>query len=279
MPTNLISAKELHKTLNNKDLIILDSSPASNKAGKKPEYTGLKIPYARKFDLKGRFSDTNNPLPNMLPTAQKFEQECRKLGIHQSSQIVVYDNLGIYTSPRVWWLFKTMGHENIKVLNGGLPAWVLAGYKTEAIKTATELWPEGDFQVNIDKKGVKNYEEIVQNLNTKEYLLIDARSSGRFTGQEKEPRKYLQSGHIPHSINIPYQSVLENGQYKSKAQLKALFKSKQIAHEKLIFSCGSGMTACIVLLASEMIMDNEKSLYDGSWTEWAEKQNLKNHSM
>ncbi len=276
MKRYLISVEDLHKKLNHEDLIILDSSPQSNKAGKQTQYPGIKIPHARTFDLKGRFSDQSNPLPNMLPSAAQFEEECRKLGINQESEIVVYDNLGIYTSPRVWWLFKIMGHEKISVLNGGLVAWKNAGYETTAIEASTETWSEGDFQANLDRRGVKKYKEIVNNLTTKEHLLIDVRSAGRFSGQEAEPRKYLQSGHIPHSINIPYQSVLEDGKYKSKEELKGLFENKQIGDEKLIFSCGSGLTACIVFLASEMVMENEKSLYDGSWTEWAERQNLKN---
>ena len=121
MSKTLVSTHWLHENLNNPDLIILDASQSTNQAGKKSEFENLQIKDARHFDLKNTFSDPKSEFPNTLPSQENFEKEARKLGINASSKIVVYDNLGIYTSPRVWWMFKAMGHEAVTVLDGGLP--------------------------------------------------------------------------------------------------------------------------------------------------------------
>ena len=169
-------------------------------------------------------------------------------------------------------MFRAFGHPNISVLNGGLPEWIRKGYETVNNHENESLL--GDFIVSNSVSGLKNYNEILENTQTEEFLLIDARSSGRFNGTENEPRKSLRSGNIPNSINIPYSWVLENGLFKSKDALIEAFKSIEKESRGLIFSCGSGVTACIVLLASELVMENEKYVFDGSWTEWATRQNL-----
>lgn len=269
----LVSIEWLTENLNKKDLILLDASLDKTVDGKNSEHNNLTIPSARLFNLKEKFSDKNSGLPNTMPSAEQFELECQKLGINQSSEIVVFDNLGIYSSPRAWWMFKVMGHDKVSVLNGGLTEWIEAGLKTEIrSKRNYEL---GNFTANLNEEYVVGYTAIKRNTEKPSFKIIDARSEGRFNGIDKEPRKELKSGHIKGSINIPFADVLFNGKYKSKKELRKLFDNKCDIDEKLVFSCGSGLTACIVLLACEIAFKKSRFVYDGSWTEWAEKNNLK----
>lgn len=271
MTTPLVSSKWLHENINNPDLIILDASESTNKAGETRAYNDQKLPKSRCFNIKSNFSDPKGEFPNTFPTAKQFENGCRILGINNSSLIVVYDNLGIYTSPRVWWMFKTMGHENVHVLNGGLPDWIDNGFETDEFYYSNSQL--GDFTANLQSDQVRSINFIKTNITDQGHLVIDARSEGRFNGTAKEPREGLRSGHIPNSVNIPFGDLLENGKYKSKADLKEIFERQGVSDQSLVFSCGSGITACIVLLAAEMIMDNPTSVYDGSWTEWATLMN------
>lgn len=263
----LVSKSWLNENLSNPKLIILDASISKNAAKKVFESSNIMIPRARRFDLKNVFLDTTSPFPNTVPNPEYFQHQCQKLGINKNSEIVVYDNAGIYTSPRVWWLFNIMGHDNISVLNGGLPDWVANGFAT--VKAYETTFKHGNFKVNFNAEAVILYEQMIRNCKTQDFLTIDARSKGRFNGTEKEPRTELQSGHIPNSINIHYQDVLEEGKFKSKTTLKALFDKKYKGNKPLVFSCGSGITACIVLLASNLAYSKNLKVYDGSWTEWA----------
>ncbi len=265
MKNTTVFCEWLYDNLNNPDLIVLDATAKNNKAGLDYNFENIQIKSARYFDLENKFSDRNSEFPNTFPSVEQFQLECRNLGINQSSFIVVYDNLGIYTSPRVWWMFKAMGHENIAVLDGGLPHWIELGYET--VPKNVQSYELGNFIAQMDYEQLKDFEFVSENINKQEALIIDARSVERFQGISPEPRKGLRSGNIPNSINIPFESVLENGKYKSKNALKDLFNDK-IQEKPLVFSCGSGVTACIVLLAAEMVLENKKAVYDGSWTEW-----------
>ncbi|MGB5205912.1 MAG: sulfurtransferase [Eudoraea sp.] len=267
MTEPLVSSSLLNNNLEDPDLIVLDASPKTEK----PDFENIGIKGARHFDLKYEFSDTASELPNTLPSPKQFENSCRKLGINNSSKIVVYDNLGIYISPRVWWMFKVMGHQNIAVLNGGLPEWISQGYETVQQKE-NNIKP-GDFESKFQPEMVKDYDFVLSNVISQASVLIDARSPGRFNGIAPEPREGLPSGNIPASLNLPYTEVLEQGKYKSKKALKAIFNKLDINEKPLVFSCGSGVTACIILLASEFVLMNDKSVYDGSWTEWAQIKN------
>lgn len=265
--TPLVSSEWLDENINLKDLVILDASPLTNASEKQTEFKNQAIPGARYFDIKNVFSDLTSPFPNTFPTIEQFEQGCRNLGINNSSKIVVYDNLGIYTSPRVWWMFKAMGHEDVAVLNGGLQDWIINDYET---KTSLSLTPEkGNFICQFDPNQIVDIDFIQSNISLRDHLLIDARSEGRFNGTSKEPRTGLRSGHIPNSVNIPFESVLDDGRYKAEAELTQLFKCIRTDDRPLSFSCGSGITACIVLFAAELVLKNDTSIYDGSWTEWA----------
>lgn len=264
----IVSSKWLNEHLNDSNLIILDASQKNNMNNLSSQFEHVQIKGARFIDFKNDFSDKNSPFPNTILSQSEFEVACQKLGIHKTSKIVVYDNLGIYTSPRVWCMFKTMGHEDIAILNGGLPDWINNGYKTEQLDHVS--YQKGNFIASFNPKNITYFNNLKETIKNKNALVIDARSSNRFHGLVEESRKGLRNGHIPNSINIPYQLVLENGKFKSKNELTKLFSSFVLTNKPLIFSCGSGITACILLMASEFVLSQKKSVYDGSWTEYAQ---------
>lgn len=268
----LVSVQWLKKNLQNPDLIILDASMKENKAKMKAESEGLQIPGARYFDLQFPAANGSGP-SGKFPVPETFSRQCRALGINKNSSIVVYDKLGIYSSPRLWWMFKAMGHDQVAVLDGGLPAWTENGFETE--KAVEKKYKTGDFEAHFRTSYITMTGEVTENLHSEKFLLIDARTEGRFKGLAPEPRAGIRSGHIPKSVNLPFSRVLENGRYLPKEALRKIFNDLATGKKPLVFSCGSGVTACILILAAEMATDNPKSLYDGSWTEYAGTENQK----
>lgn len=270
----LVSVAWLAKNIDNPNVIVLDASPDENKSNLVAQYPDLKIKGARIFDMKRVFVDKNSPITNMFPAPEVFEQEAQKLGINQNSEIIVYDNLGIYTSPRAWWMFHTMGHPNVAVLDGGLSAWVEAGYACEPI-THLQNTVQGNFMAHYQTQLIWDAANVLANLDSKQATLIDARSKGRFTGTTPEPRPESASGHIPHSLNLHYAQVVKKGKMLPKDDLKALLEPLDVQEAPLVFTCGSGVTACIVLLATRLVgLPNAKALYDGSWAEWGIKKGV-----
>jgi thiosulfate/3-mercaptopyruvate sulfurtransferase len=182
---------------------------------------------------------------------------------------VVSDPAGIYLSPRAWWLFKVMGHEQVWVLDGGLPAWIKEGYPTE--KRKEQSYKKGTFTAKFQPQLFKSKEQVLENIQSKEAVLVDARSTDRFHAETEEPRAGLRSGHIPGSINIPYTELLRDGKFLPQEELKKILP---LQDKSLLFSCGSGVTACIDMLAYELVSDMPKAIYDGSWTEWGQEESL-----
>ena len=268
----LVSVDWLSENLNAQNLVILDVSLESNVANIEVVFPGIQIKGARYFDLKGSFSDLENPLPNTLAHPEDFALACRKLGINNNSTIVVYDNLGIYASPRVWWMFKSMGHENIAVLDGGLPEWKNKNYPTEPIQS--QEITEGNFKAFFNPSLQKTANQILENIALKEAIVIDARSNNRFCGLVPETRENLKSGHIPNSVNLPFLEVLKDGKFVSSEEISSIFKKLNIENSPHIYTCGSGLTACILILASEIISKKDHFLYDGSWTEWGQLESV-----
>lgn len=266
MNTTIISAEWLNQNLSDSELIILDASQVKDEAQHET------IPGALRFDLSGAFSDPESEFPNTLPSQEQFEAECQKLGINSNSKLVVFDNTGIFFGPRVWWMFRTMGHYTIAVLDGGLPEWKNLGYATQ---TGFSLPSDkGNFKAVFNEDRVMTYDYIVDNLTQLYALVVDARSEGRFNGTAPEPRAGIQSGHIPMSINVPYTEVLHNGKFKSKEELTEVLYDVEMETRSVAFTCGSGVTACILLLATALISEHEMMVYDGSWTEWAVREKL-----
>ncbi|MGQ7946938.1 sulfurtransferase [Flavobacterium sp. WC2509] len=264
MVNPIVSASWLQEHLNDSNLIILEARLEQNQSNLENQNPDLQIKGARLFDIKNNFSDTSNPLPNTFPSEEQFTAESQKLGINSNSTIVVYDTLGIYSSPRAWWMFKAMGHTEVYVLDGGLPEWIKEGFPTEK-QQQTTIYPKGDFEAKFQPELIKNKEQILENITTKEAVLMDARSADRFHAIHEEPRAGMRSGHIPGSVNTPFTELQQDGKFKSNEELKDILN---LNDQPLLFTCGSGITACIVLLATELISDNPKAVYDGSWTEW-----------
>ena len=270
----LISVDWLEEHLNDHNLIILDATlpkVTANKSENK-DTEKLQIKGARFFDIKNVFSKADAPFPNTVLSPDDFQVKAQNLGINSNSCIVVYDDLGIYSSPRVWWLFKLMGFQNIAILNGGLPEWKSKKYPTE--KPNNCKFETGDFKVNYQPNKVKFLKDVLDSINDKNTLIADARSKGRFLGKSPEPRTGVKSGRIPNSVSIPYSDIIENGKMISEEKLKTIFEQANSNKKEFIFSCGTGITACVLALGAEISGFNNYSVYDGSWTEWGSVKNL-----
>lgn len=224
------------------------------------------IPGTLRFDFDHEICDHNTSLPHMMPTPEFFTDEMQKLGINKDSVIVVYDKVGVYSSPRAWWMFRAMGHTQVAVLDGGLPAWVNAGFETVSqLKEKPEQ--RGNFVSHPEDGAFVDSTYVINALNnTTDFTVMDARSSNRFHGREEEPREGLRRGHMPNAVNIPFANVLEDGVLKPRSSLRSMFD--QYKNKKMVFSCGSGVTACILALAAEQAGYKDFSVYDGSWSEW-----------
>lgn len=263
----LVETEWLKEHLGDDQLIILDATlPKAVAVGAKEAIPAGKIPGARFFDIKNVFSDTSATYPNTWPGQDAFIKAAKDLGINNNSTIVVYDDHGIYSSARAWWMFKSMGHKNVAVLNGGLVAWKEAGFEVEEKNELSFV--KGDFNGNFDPDFFKDHQDVLGHLNDEEELVIDARAEDRFKGLVEEPRKGLRSGHIPGSVNLPYTDLLRDGKMIEPRDLKNKLHSIIPENKKLVFSCGSGITACVLALGAELAGYKNISVYDGSWTEW-----------
>jgi thiosulfate/3-mercaptopyruvate sulfurtransferase len=259
----LVSVQWLAENHLAENLVILDASmkPATSM---QVEERDLYIAGARRFDFDKEIYDKNSPLPHMMPTAEDFAFAVQALGINEDSAVIVYDKVNIYSSPRAWMMFRAMGHAQVAVLDGGLPAWIRAGYKVvENISVAPK---RGNFTANPMEGVFIDSKKTLSALSDPNYVVMDARSAGRFNGTEPEPRAGLRGGHMPGSVNLPFGELLENGMMRSPSQLQALFKDYQ--DKKMIFSCGSGATACILALGATQAGLDSLAVYDGSWSEW-----------
>lgn len=272
--TPLVSVNWLSKHLDHPDLIILDATIKKITSQDDDKNSSLNIKNARFFDIKHAFSNTATDIPNMLPTPEAFSESCRALGISFHHKIVIYDKLGIYSSPRVWWMFKTMGHNNVAVLDGGLPSWQKEGLPCESEEDRVKITEKGNFEATLFPSLIRDADTIINTINNNDILILDARSPGRFMGTEPEPRESLKGGHIPNSMNLHYTKVLNNGKMLSVPELLEILKPFSIENKKLIFTCGSGITACIIMLASELAGYHNVSIYDGSWSEWGQLDNV-----
>ena len=270
---SIVSIQWLKEHLSEPDLIILDASLPKPKSNPEDNpLAGIRIAGARFFDIDHRFSDTSSSLPHMMPSAKHFNEEAGKLGINKSSFIVVYDNLGVYSGPRAWWMFRAMGHENVFVLDGGLPQWVAEGLPTEEITPGS--YQPGDFNGSLKEGYFRTAEEVLHSIDEPDKLVLDARSAGRFEGTAPEPRQGLRGGHIPGSANLPFPDVVNDKVMKNVEELSILFDQLDAADKELIFSCGSGLTACIIGLAADLAGHKKLSVYDGSWSEWGQPSEL-----
>jgi len=259
--TPLVSVDWLNTNSNTDNLIIFDAT-----INKVITDSSERILNARFFDIKKKFSDINNPFPSALPSADQFQREARNLGVNNDSIILVYDDKGIYSSARVWWLFKVFGYTNVAVLDGGLPEWKRKGLKTNTYTEETFI--KGNFKSNFNLGLMTDFNGINAFSKDSDKLIIDARSVARFKCLVDEPREGLRRGTIPNSKNLPYTHLFNENLMKSKAELSVIFNNLVKDKAQLVFSCGSGITACVLALGATLCGFNNLIVYDGSWTEY-----------
>ena len=273
---NLITCDWLNENLNQEDLIIIDCTwhlPGTNRDGKS-EFLNERIPGSIFFDLD-EFSDQSSKYPHTLADKEWFSKKASELGIQNSDHIICYDTLGIFTSPRVSWMFSQYGHEKVSILDGGFKNWKIKKFKIETGKPQNK--EQSNYIAKNNPKNIKFFEDIKNNIVSSTFKLIDARPSGRFNATDPEPRPELQSGNIPNSQSLPFSKLLDpaTGCMKNKDELKKIFDELGISSEdKITFSCGSGVAAVIAGTAYEKVFNKEFDVYDGSWTEWALKNKL-----
>jgi len=269
LPVPIVSTGWLAAHLDEPALVLLDASlePAAASSAQQPRPAPLLLPRARVFDFDTRICDQQTSLPHMMPSPDLFEEEVRALGVCNSSKIVVYDRVGVYSSPRAWWMFKAMGLDCVSVLDGGLPAWCAAGLSCEGAVGAPPA--RGDFVARPRPELFCRIDHVSAALGSQRFTVLDARSEARFLGQEAEPRPGLRAGHMPNAVNMPFSAVQQQGHMRDRAEITALFASKvRSGSSSLIFSCGSGVTACILALAGTLAGYSDLAVYDGSWSEW-----------
>ena len=263
----LVTTDWLAEHLEDPNLVLVDTSwhmPAAARDGR-AEYLASHLPGAVFFGID-EIADKTNTLPHMLPSPEDFAAAVGRLGIADTDAIVVYDEAGIFSAPRVWWTFRTMGAEDVRVLDGGGPKWRAEARPTEAgavMRAAKTFVPH--FQTAL----VQDFDSVLGLTQSRSKTIIDARPGERFRGEAPEPRAGLASGHIPGSLNVPAGTVSLDGQMKPASELATLFREAGVDVTKpIVTSCGSGITASTVALALALAGARDVSVYDGSWTEW-----------
>ena len=291
LPSPLVSVDWLAE--NRQRVAVFDGSwhmPNANRSAD-GEYQQTRIAGAFRFDIDV-VKDMASPLPHMMPHVQQMNDFAHKLGLNRDTPIVVYDTLGLFSAPRVWLTFKSFGARDVGVLNGGLAEWTRRRLPCDRGAPIVTYLPPAVSHVgfvgrDLSADNIVTYADIKRNITRRDdddehtrFVIIDARSPGRFSGTEAEPRAGLSSGHIPGSINVPYAAVVdkdENGntRLKSVDELKRVFESHGVdlsnEYAPLVTTCGSGVMAATIKLALEVIGIHNVRVYDGSWTEWASR--------
>ncbi len=270
MKSSLISIAELQELLSNPNLVLLDCT--IDKVNQKMEQNTKFIPNSKFFDIEHVFSDESTGLPHTVVSPETFTKHVQGLGINTESIVVLYDRWGVYSSPRAWWLFKYMGHQNVYVLNGGFPACEEANLPIS--NHYTDTVNKGNFTASLQTEWFADKSQVLSEINNISTQIIDARGTARFEGKVAEPRPGVRSGHIPNSKNIPFEEVLSGAYLKPSEELKPIFQPYSLEKGKHIFTCGSGITACILALAAEEAELSHIKVYDGSWAEWGSDSTL-----
>ncbi|HEY1858282.1 3-mercaptopyruvate sulfurtransferase [Acidocella sp.] len=227
------------------------------------------LPGARFFDID-KVVDAGSPLPHMLPTAQNFAAAVAALGVSSTDHVVVYDQRGLFSAARLWWMFRVFGHDNVSVLDGGLPGWIEAGGAVESGAPAPAI--PGHFVAGFRPELVRSLDQMKANLQNHAELVLDARAAGRFDGSVPEPRPGMRSGHIPGAKSLPFTELLQDGKMLPPESLRAKFAGLGVTPDsQLVTSCGSGVTAAVLTLGLAVAGLPQGALYDGSWSEWGSR--------
>jgi thiosulfate/3-mercaptopyruvate sulfurtransferase len=267
MNTPFVTTDWLAQHLSDPNMIVLDGSWHMPATGRDPhaEYLASHIPGAVFFDID-TIADKTTDLPHMLPAPNDFARMAGALGIADDMTIVIYDETGLFTAPRVWWTLKTMGATDIRLLEGGGPKWRAERRPLEAGPVNRE--PQ-TFRTNFDPVRVVNFLTVQARSRDHAAQIADARPAPRFRAEVPEPRAGLRGGHIPGSVNVPVGSLTVDGKMRPVEELKALFAEQNLDLDRpIITSCGSGITASSLALALELSGARQVAVYDGSWTEW-----------
>jgi len=229
-------------------------------------YVASHISGAIFFDIEA-LSDRTTSLPHMMPTAEAFSLDMSAVGIDDRMTICIYEQEGVFSAPRAWWMLRTFGARDVSILDGGLRAWVEAGLPTSS---GPVYRTPANFHATLDREGIRDFPQM-QQLIAGRGQILDARSAGRFTGAAPEPRSGISSGHMPGATSIPYTELVADGRLKSVEQLHKVFEATGVdLKQPITTTCGSGVTAAVIALGLEIGGADRVSLYDGSWAEYAQ---------
>ncbi|MDY8108218.1 3-mercaptopyruvate sulfurtransferase [Fulvimarina sp. 2208YS6-2-32] len=263
----LISPGALAEIIGRTGLSIVDASwylPAQGRHAK-AEFEAGHVPGAVFFD-QDDIVDPGASLPHTLPPPDVFADKVGALGLCETDTLVVYDGMGLFSAPRVWWMLRTFGARDVRILDGGYPAWIEGGHPVE---TGPMAPTPRSFTPTFDREAVAGLEDMREFVANGERTIVDARPSDRFSGSVPEPRPGVRSGHMPGSANLPFLQLQENGRLKSESDLRALMEAAGVKPDApAVTSCGSGVTAAVINLAFETLGNRDVKLYDGSWSEW-----------
>ena len=266
MADPIVSTEWLAQRLGDPNVRVVDATlPLVGQPGHgRDSYDAGHIPGAVFFDINA-IADPETDLPHMLPSPAAFAQAAGDLGLGADDTVIVYDAHGIYSAPRVWWTLRTMGHDNVFVLDGGLRRWLAEGRPVETVATRP---PPTQRPLAFQPDLVADIADVTDVLSSGAAQVVDARSAGRFRGEAPEPRASLRSGHMPGALNLPFNEVVSaDGTLKSADELAPVFAHVDLARP-IITSCGSGVTASVLALALARLGRFDVAVYDGSWTEW-----------
>ena len=272
--TWFVGADWLAEHIDDPEIQIIDArmaSPGQEDRNVAQEYLNGHIPGAVFFDIEA-LSDHTSPLPHMLPRPETFAVAMRELGVNQDKHLIVYDEGNLFSAPRAWWMLRTFGVEKVSILGGGLAGWQRDDLLLE--EGAVEL-PEGEFNAAFNPEAVVKVTDVLLASHENTAQIIDARPAARFNAEVDEPRPGLRRGHIPGAVNVPWTELVREGELKTTEDLAAIFFGRGVSYDKpIIVSCGSGVTAAVVLLALATLDVPNVKLYDGAWSEWGARADL-----
>jgi thiosulfate/3-mercaptopyruvate sulfurtransferase len=264
----VVTTEWLAKHLGEPDLRVLDGSWHMPQLKRDPraEFAAAHVPGAVFFDIDA-IADHSTSLPHMLPGAETFAAAVGALGIGTGDRVVVYDVRGVVSAARVWWTFRAFGHDAVAVLDGGLKKWRAEGRPVESGEPAPAARA---FAARPRPELVRDLEAVRANLGSRAAQVLDARSAGRFAGTEPEPRAGLRGGHIPGSLNLPYEALYRpDGTLKAPDELGAAVRAAGVdLGRPIVTTCGSGVTASVLALGLYLLGRRDVAVYDGSWSEW-----------